>query len=282
MTLFWTVAAAMAAFAANSVLNRIGVAHYGMDPFGFAFLRVASGAAMLSVLVVSAGANPLRGVLGAWRGALALAAYMLGFSYAYLTLGAGLGALILFGVLQVLMFGWAILCGALIPVMRWVGACMALLGLAVLLWPAGGAVVPVMGTVSMIGAAAGWAAYSILGQGVRDPIAASARNFLLCLPLVAVPLLAGEAIGFPMGGVIAALLSGAVTSGLGYALWYRVLPQLHVTSAAIAQLSVPVIAVGFGVLFLDEPLTSRMVFAGMLVLGGIGISILKWVPAHRS
>lgn len=278
MAIFWTVAAAMIAFAANSVLTRIGVATYGVDPFAFAFIRVAAGAATLCALVGFAGINPWRGLPSRWAGALSLAAYMLGFSYAYLTLGAGLGALILFGVLQVLMFGWAVWRGADIPKLRWVGAIIALLGLAVLLWPAGARAVPLGGTLSMIVATIGWAAYTLLGQGVRDPMAASAGNFLLCVPLVGLPLLWGMHGSLNIGGISTAILSGAVTSGLGYALWYRVLPYLPVTTAAIAQLSVPVIAVGAGVALLNEPLSTRMIIAGVLVLGGIALSILQWAP----
>jgi len=122
MRLFFLVALIMCAFAANSILTRVGVAHYGMDAVSFAALRVAAGAVMLAALVMARGGAPFHGVLARWRGALALAVYMLGFSWAYLTLGAGLGALILFGSLQIMMFGWAVWRGQAIPRMRWGGA----------------------------------------------------------------------------------------------------------------------------------------------------------------
>ena len=281
MRLFFLVALTMCAFAANSILTRVGVAHYGMDAVSFAAVRVAAGAVMLAALVMGRGGAPFAGLRARWRGAIALAVYMLGFSWAYLTLGAGLGALILFGSLQIMMFGWAVWRGQDIPQMRWIGAGAAMIGLVVLLWPTQSFSVPFSGTILMIVATIGWAAYTILGQGAKDPLLASAGNFILCLPIVALGLLGGALGTVSAGGVIAAMLAGAVTSGLGYALWYRVLPQLPTTVAAVAQLSVPVIAVAGGVLFLDEPLTLRMAIAGALVLGGIVLSNARWALAGR-
>ena len=159
---------------------------------------------------------------------------MLGFSWAYLTLGAGLGALILFGSLQIMMFGWAVWRGQAIPRMRWVGAFFAMVGLVVLLWPTERFAVPIVVTLLMITATIGWATYTILGQGAKDPLLATTGNFILCLPIVALALLGGSMSAVSAGGVIAATLAGAVTSGLGYALWYRVLPQLPTTVAAVA------------------------------------------------
>ena len=281
MKLFFLVAVTMTAFAANSVLNRVGVATFGMDPFVFAVIRVAAGATMLAVLVTLRGQSPFVDLPNRWCGALALTVYMIGFSWAYLSLGAGLGALILFGILQMMMFGWAVFKRQPVPVMRWVGAAFALVGLAVLLWPSGPAVVPFAGTLAMIAATAGWAAYTILGQGVRDPLAVSAGNFILCLPLVALSLLLASGGVLSVGGVAAAIVAGAVTSGMGYALWYRVLPELPTTVAAVAQLSVPVIAVLAGVIFLAEPVSVRLIAAGVLVLGGIAVSNVRWVPARH-
>lgn len=282
MKLFFLVAVTMTAFAANSVLNRIGVANFSMDPFVFAVIRVAAGATMLAVLVAMRGQSPFADLPNRWRGALALAVYMIGFSWAYLSLGAGLGALILFGSLQMMMFGWAIVQGQSVPTMRWIGAGFALAGLAVLLWPSGAAVVPFAGTVAMIAATAGWAAYTILGQGARDPLAVTAGNFILCLPLVALSLLLAGSGVLSVGGIAVAVIAGAVTSGMGYALWYRVLPALPTTTAAVAQLSVPVIAVLAGVIFLAEPLSFRLIMAGLLVLGGIAVSNVRWAPTGRS
>lgn len=264
----------MCAFAGNSLLNRIGVAGAGMDPILFAAIRVAAGAVALSALV------RLRGgaLFGrpAWAGAGALAVYMLGFSWAYLTLGAGLGALILFAVVQITMFGWAIASGQTIPPVRWVGAAVALSGLVLLLWPAGTVRVPVVGAAGMAIAGVAWAVYTLLGQRAQDPLAATAANFLWCLPLMLAPvLLAAGWTSITIQGALIAILAGAITSGLGYALWYAILPRLQTTQAAIAQLSVPVIAIAAGVAFLAEPLTLRVVAASALTLGGIGLSLLR-------
>ncbi|WP_340425580.1 DMT family transporter [Yoonia sp. GPGPB17] len=264
----------MCAFAANSVLNRIGVALQGMDPMDFATVRTGAGALMLWILVLMRSA-PRPAVLSTKRfaGAAALAVYMIGFSWAYITLDAGLGALILFGVLQIVVFGWAVIEGGKIPLMRWTGAGIALTGLCVLLWPSGTTAVPLGGSIAMTIAGAAWAAYTLLGRAEADPLGATASNFLLCLPLVAVAMLWAGVGTMPVPGVVTAVIAGAITSGLGYALWYRALPALPTTVAGIAQLSVPVIAVAAGVLFLSEPLTLRLIIAGGLVLGGIAVSL---------
>ena len=270
MRLALTVALVMLAFAANSVLNRLAVDRFGTDPLVFAAIRVAAGAAMLALLA--------RGRLALGRarvgGALALALYMLGFSWAYLALGAGLGALILFGTVQLVMFGWAVRAGEAVPLVRWLGAGVALAGLVLLLWPGGGDAVSLPGAAAMAAAGVGWGAYSLLGRGAPRPLEATAGNFVLCLPLVLLPLLAATGPVTPAGAVTA-VVAGAVTSGLGYALWYRVLPRLAATIAAVAQLSVPVIAVAAGALLLGEALSLRLLLAAALVLGGIGLSLYR-------
>lgn len=274
MKLFALVAITMCAFASNSVLNRIGVGIQGMDPLDFATVRTAAGAGMLWLLV-SFRKAPRPPVWNAKRmaGAAALAIYMVGFSWAYITLDAGLGALILFGVLQIVVFGWAVIEGSKIPLLRWIGAAIALTGLCVLLWPSGEAAVPLGGAISMAIAGTSWAAYTLLGRAESDPLGATASNFLLCLPLVAVAMIWVGIGTMPLDGIITAIIAGALTSGVGYAMWYRALPSLPTTVAGIAQLSVPVIAVTAGVVFLGEPLTLRLVIAGALVLGGIATSL---------
>ncbi len=265
----------MVAFASNSLLTRVGVFTYGMDPLAFGTWRVAAGALMLAALVFLRGDtlpkwNPMR----AW-GALALTVYMIGFSWSYLKLDAGLGALILFGVMQVAMFAYAVMRKDTIPMLRWFGAGVALFGLIVLLWPGGQTAIDGPSAIAMAIAGIGWAAYTLLGQGAPDPLTASARNFVLCFPVVALVWALTGFGGVTLGGAVCAVLSGALASGLGYALWYWVVPQLSTSIAAVAQLSVPVIAVAAGVLLLGEPLTLRLVIAGALVLSGIGISVLR-------
>lgn len=277
MRVFALCALTMCAFAGNSILNRIGVAGAGMDPILFATVRVAAGAGVLWLLVrLRGGALPDRPT---WSGAAALAVYMLGFSWAYLTLGAGLGALILFGFVQVTMFGWAVMSGQVIPLPRWLGAAVAFGGLALLLWPVGPVQVPILGALSMAVAGVAWGVYTLLGPGGRDPLAATGANFLWCLPLMILParFLSGWT-GLSAEGVAVAICAGAVTSGLGYALWYGLLPLLQTTQAAVAQLSVPVIAILAGAVLLSEPLTLRLLAASALTLGGIGLTL---VPMRR-
>lgn len=273
MPLFILVALTMVAFASNSVLNKVGVAGYGMDPLAFAVIRTGAGAAMLALLVM------LRGQ-GGWRfggrtvaSAVALAIYMIGFSWSYLTLDAGLGALILFGVLQIVMFGCAIVEGQTIPLIKWIGGSIAMVGLVVLLWPAGATAPPVIGGIAMLIAGVAWAIYTLLGRGSPDALAGTAGNFLLCFPLVAVLIVVADLGTMTVKGVMVAVIAGAVTSGLGYALWYRCLTQLATVTASVAQLSAPVIAVAMGLVLLGEPLTLRLLIAGILVLGGIALSL---------
>lgn len=275
MKLFLLSCAVMVAFAGNSILTRLGVFSFGADPMAFALLRVASGAAVLAVLVILRGQKVPVGAKKSRFGALALAIYMIGFSWAYLQLDAGLGALILFGVMQVAMFAFAVYRKDEIPLLRWIGGSLALIGLCILLLPGADAAVHLPSALAMTVAGVGWAAYTLLGQGAKDPLVASSGNFVLCLPLVLLAWVLSGMSGMTTGGAVTAVISGAVTSGLGYALWYRVVPQLSTTIAAIAQLSVPVIAVIAGVILLGEDLTLQLLVAGALVLGGIGLSVLR-------
>jgi drug/metabolite transporter (DMT)-like permease len=206
---------------------------------------------------------------------------MWGFSFAYVTLDAGIGALILFGGVQVLMFAAAVGTGEPVPARRWVGTTVAFTGLVLLLWPAGAAAPGVTGAILMATAAAGWAAYTWLGRGGTDPLGSTAANFTLAaVPAV---LLAGIAFdGLTPAGAALAVISGAVTSGLGYALWYAVLPRLAGTTAALAQLLVPVIAVAGGVVLLAEPLTLRIVLAGALVVAGVAAGVIPYRTTSSS
>ena len=282
MRLILLVALTLTAFAANSVLNRMAVDAFGMDAFRFAAVRVGAGAVTLGLLVALRRQNPFAAIGTNWRGALALALYMLGFSWAYQSLGAGIGALILFGSLQLMMFGWAVFQGQSVRRAQWIGMGVALIGLLVLLWPAADVSVPMLGTGSMLAATLGWAAYTILGQGSRDALAQSAGNFILCLPIVLLPLAVTSGGYGGWQGITCAVLAGSVSSGLGYALWYRVLPHLATTQAGLAQLAVPVIAVLGGAALLAEPVTGRMALAALLVLGGIALSIGPKAPTGRS
>ncbi|MCH9825176.1 MAG: DMT family transporter, partial [Alphaproteobacteria bacterium] len=198
----------------------------------------------------------------------------IGFSFAYLSLDAGLGALILFGGVQITMFAGALLRGESVPTMRWIGAGFAFAGLSFLMWPNGTAPVPLLGAGLMLGAALGWGIYSLLGAGAADPLGATARNFLWATPLGLLPAFFMWDGMSPIGALLA-VLSGAVTSGLGYALWYRVLPELPASVAAVAQLTVPVIALAGGIVFIGEEMTWRFLVAALMVLGGVVLSLYR-------
>ncbi len=273
MKLFLLVALTMAAFAANSLLNRVGVASGAITAEMFAFVRVVAGSAVLAVLVLVQG-----GTLRAWPslwGVLGLTAYLVGFSQAYIGLDAGLGALILFGGVQVTMFAGALVLGERVPAMRWVGMGMALLGLC---WIVGGVAThggAQLDVAFMALAALGWGIYSLIGRGVANPLQATGLNFLWSVPLVALTLIP-TGIETPNAfGITMAILSGGITSALGYALWYMVLPQLHASVAGVAQLSVPVIALVGGVLLLGEAVTVPTVLGSLVVLGGIALSLMR-------
>ncbi|MEM6760939.1 MAG: DMT family transporter [Pseudomonadota bacterium] len=271
MRLILLTSLAMIAFAANSVLNRVAVDSGAIDPSSFAIIRVASGALALGmVLTVRGGRFPLF-AKGRGIGSVSLATYMIGFSLAYASLDAGLGALILFGTVQITMFAWGALRGARPTSRQLGGAAIAFAGLLVALWPGdGGAALGA--AVLMVAAGLGWAAYTLVGRGAKDPLATTAANFLVATPLLLI-LLAGPALHAAPSGIALAMLSGAVTSGLGYALWYAVLPRLAAQSAAVVQLSVPVIAMAGGALFLGERVGLDLAVAAVLVLGGIAVAI---------
>lgn len=281
MRLILLTSLTMAAFAMNSVLNRAAVDGGHADPAGFALVRVFSGAVVLGVILILRGGRPDVRTPRRWGGALALAVYMVGFSMAYLGLDAGLGALILFGTVQIALFLHAALTGAAPDRHQIAGAAVAFAGLVLALWPSGGAMGAVTGALFMVAAGLGWAAYTVAGRGALDPIAVTATHFLLCLPLLGV-LLLGPVPSVTLSGWGLAILSGGVTSGLGYALWYRVLPDLPGARAAVVQLSVPVIAIGLGASLLGEPVGLRVVLAAVLVLGGIALALRpRSAPAGR-
>lgn len=274
MRLFLLTALTMLAFAANSVLNRWAVGPGHIGAVEFAVIRLVAGAGMLAALVLwQRGGLAWPGRKGRVAGVAGLSAYLIGFSLAYRGLDAGTGALVLFGTVQVTMFAGALLSGEAVPARRWAGAGLALGGLAIIAAPATAGMLPL---ALMAGAGLGWGVYSLAGRGAVDPLAATAWNFLLSVPLV-VPfgLLAGVAAPDAVG-VALAVVSGAVTSGLGYALWYAVLPRLGAARAAVAQLTVPVIAALGGAVLLAEVPDLRFWLAAVLVLGGVALASLPY------
>lgn len=273
--LFGLTALAMLAFAANSVLNRMAVGAGWIAPLDFAVVRVVAGAVTLAALVGLRGGVLWPGWRGRGPGVFGLVVYLVGFSLAYLDLGAGVGALILFGSVQVTMFAGAVMAREPVPIRRWLGAGLAFAGLVGLVAP-GGAEVAVQGAMAMAAAGFGWGIYSLAGRGAADAVAATAWNFGLAVPvMLAVWLLPGPGDEAQARGLWLAVLSGAVTSGLGYALWYGVLPQLGAARAAVAQLTVPMIAALGGALLLGEAVGWRFIAASVLILGGVAVASLQ-------
>ena len=264
------------AFAANSILNRLAVDSGAIGPGAFAAIRVGSGALTLAALVALSGRSLPLWTPGRWQGALALTVYMLGFSLAYRSLDAGLGALILFGVVQVSMFVWTALRGAPASARQVTGAAIAFSGLIVVLWPGGGLAVDPLAAALMVAAGIGWGAYTLLGKAEPDALAGTAANFAVAfLPVALIGLLPEGLSGIGAAGIGLAVISGAVTSGLGYAAWYSVLPRLETGLAAVLQASVPVIALAGGVVLLGEVAGPRLLVGAALVLGGIVLAIRR-------
>lgn len=266
----------MTAFAANSILNRLAVDSGAIDPASFAILRVLSGAVVLTALVLLRGGRLELRARRRLVGAGSLTLYMIGFSAAYLTLDAGLGALVLFAVVQVTIFAIAALRGAPPLPRQALGAAIAFAGLTWVLWPAGAVRADPVGVMFMVAAGVGWAIYTLAGRRESDALAGTAANFCVALPMVLVaPLILGGAMSVSLPGLGLAILSGAGTSGLGYALWYSVVGRFTPSLAAIVQLAAPIIALVAGVALLGEQLSLRLVLGGGLVLGGIALASRK-------
>jgi drug/metabolite transporter (DMT)-like permease len=264
---------AMIAFAGNSLLCRAALKHTSIDAASFTTIRLISGAMMLWLVVrISRGA---RTGTGNWPSALALFAYAAGFSFAYVSLPAATGALLLFGAVQATMIGHGIWAGERLLRLQLLGLVLALAGLVGLLLP-GLSAPPVIGSLLMLGAGVAWGVYSLRGRGAGDPIRVTAGNFLRAVPVAAaMSVLMVDRTSLDNTGILYAVASGALASGIGYAIWYTALPALKAAKAATVQLSVPVIAAVGGAVLLGEPLTLRLVLSSAAILGGIALVILE-------
>ncbi len=260
---------AMLAFAGNSVLCRLALKATEIDAASFTSLRLLSGALMLWLLVRLR--QPQRPAGGTWPAALALFSYAAAFSFAYIKLDAGTGALLLFGAVQLSMLSWGLYRGERLAGLAWLGLAGAFAGILGLLLP--GATAPALDSaLLMILAGASFAVYSLLGKQVADPLASTAGNFLRCVPMAALlSLLYLSDARVDAAGMLYALLSGALTSGIGYAIWYSALPGLKALQASTVQLSVPVITALAGTVLLGEALSLRLVLGAAAVLGGIAL-----------
>jgi drug/metabolite transporter (DMT)-like permease len=263
---------ALIAFSANSILCRLALRPRAIDPATFTAIRLVSGALILAAIARARGTARVANS----RSAFALAAYAVPFSFAYLELDASIGALLLFAAVQLTIFAVALMHGERPRRGEWVGLLLAGGGLVALLAPGVRAPEPI-GALLMILAGVAWGAYTIRGRGTRDPIAATAGNFLAAAPLglaaLAIAALVGE-VHATWSGVALAVASGAIASGLGYAIWYAALPGLHAAQAGVAQLAVPAITALAGVLLLGEVPTARLMIAGPVILGGVASALL--------
>ncbi len=277
--------AALTAFAANSLLCRLALrphpsqaeAPAGIDAVSFTALRLISGAIMLAiVLLVARRHDRSLGFAGNWLSALALFTYAIAFSFAYISLTAGLGALLLFGAVQATMLAWGMLRGERMHVREMVGFLLAIAGLIWLVAPGLQTSPPLVGSGLMLTAGMAWGVYSLRGRGSGNPIATTAGNFAFTVPMAVLAAL----VSFPylqldLRGALLAITSGALTSGLGYVIWYHALKGLTATRAAIVQLSVPILAAALAMPLLSEQPSLRLAVAAVLILGGIALAVVR-------
>jgi len=283
MTVVILTAFTMIAFAANSLFCRMALTDPLIDPVSFTTMRLVSGALVLiPISRLVAESKSQQDAHGSWASGFALFAYAAAFSLAYVSLNAGMGALILFGAVQVTMIVAALKSGEKLGLAQWVGSVTAIGGLIYLVLPGLSAPDPV-GALLMCVSGVAWGVYSIRGKGVAAPVAMTAGNFLRAAPFA----ILASAIAFSrtrveLNGVLLAVISGVVTSGLGYVLWYKALRSLTTTQASVVQLLVPVLASFGGVAFLAEQVSTRLIAASTLILGGVALAVLKRGPRARS
>ncbi|PPV36942.1 EamA family transporter [Ectopseudomonas oleovorans] len=260
---------AMLAFAGNSLLCRLALRETEIDAASFTAIRLLSGALTLWLLLkLRQTGQP---IAGNWPGALALFTYAAAFSFAYLQLDTGVGALLLFGAVQLSMLLWGLLRGERLGLGASLGTALAMAGLLALLLP-GASAPPLLAALLMLLAGVAWGAYSLLGRGQGDPLAVTTGNFLRAAPLaVLLALVLLSQLNWDGPGLFYAVLSGALTSGVGYAIWYSALPGLRASQAATVQLSVPILAALGGSLLLSEALSLRLTLSAVAVLGGIAL-----------
>ncbi len=260
---------ALVAFAANSVLCRMALGDDTIDAVSFTVVRLLSGMAMLVIILKIVGRQGGASTKGSWLSSLMLFLYAVAFSYAYISLDTATGALVLFGSVQITMVLVSVMTGTRLHVSEWFGLLIAFAGFVYLMLP--GATTPSFpGFVLMTVAGIAWGVYTLRGRGSAYPLSDTAFNFARTAPLVVVlALIAIPAVELSSEGIILAVLSGAVASGIGYTVWYMALGGLTATEAAVVQLSVPVIAAIGGVVLVSEAITVRLAVAGVMILGGI-------------
>ena len=267
----------MIAFVSNSLLCRAALKQPSIDAASFTFVRIFSGAVALWLIVngrrITGATYPRVG--GNWISALALFLYAATFSFAYVDVPAGIGALLLFGSVQATMILWGLHKGESVRAIQIVGLSVAMIGLVVLLFP-GLSAPPLFGSILMLGAGIAWGIYSLRGKKEKNPATVTAGNFVRAVPFAAaISILFVPRMHLESAGVTYAIISGAITSGLGYIIWYAAVPSLKAASAASVQLTVPVFAATGGILLLGEPFTLRYLLASVAILGGIALVVLQ-------
>lgn len=271
MKIFFYTIFALACFAFNSILCRLALKTDEIDAASFTLIRLFSGAVTLLLIFSVFGKKDTK--RGSWLSAFFLFAYAICFSFAYINLTTATGALILFGSVQATMIVAAIISGERPRILEWVGLFLALGGLIYLVFP-GLAAPPLLNSILMTSAGIAWGFYTLRGRGSANPLADTTGNFLRAVPMVilaCLPFLAN--IHLSQKGIVLAILSGAIASGIGYSIWYAALNFHTATWAAILQLSVPVLAATGGVIFLSEEIVLRLLLATLLILGGICLAI---------
>ncbi len=256
-------------FAANSVLCRLALRDGTTDPAMFTGVRIVSGAIVLAIILRLRG----RAFAGDWLSAAALTIYAVGFSFAYVSVPAGAGALLLFGAVQVTMIGVGLVNGERPYWHEWAGETISLIGLLALISP-GLSAPPLPGALLMTTAGIAWACYSLRGRRNADSTAATAGNFLRAVPIALLLCILNLHAQMSLPGLIYAVLSGAFASGLGYVVWYTVLPELTAMRAGLVQLAVPLLVAAIGIGLLGEQLTSRLAYSTVAILGGLALATL--------
>ncbi|WP_201454856.1 DMT family transporter [Ahrensia marina] len=277
MPLFVLTTLVMIAFAANSVLARAALLKPAIDPASFTTIRIISGAIMLSLLLLMRQRSSARDLLsgGNWHSAFWLFAYAVTLSFAYIGLDTGVGALILFALVQTTMIGWSVFRGDRPILPEWAGLAIAFSAFVWLVSPGLEAPDPFSAFLMALSGIA-WGIYSLRGRGSTDPLRATTGNFLLAVPMtVVISAIYLSQINLSIYGIMLGAASGAITSGVGYAIWYRVLPQLSAMQGSIVQLTVPVIAGLGGLIWSGEPFTTRFVLGSIFILGGVALAIVS-------
>ena len=276
----FTTTLALIAFAANSIINRLALGEECIDAASFTTIRLLSGIVVLTSLITiiqfkTNNKPSIKKTTGSWKASTALFIYALTFSYAYLHLDTGVGALILFGTVQITMILASFIAGKKLRLLEWIGISTAFLGFIYLVFPQ-------LNTPSFVGlvlmtiAGISWASYTLMGKGSTHPLQDTAHNFLRTLPLILILLACSfQTAHISMKGVWLAILSGGLASGLGYAIWYHALKSLTATRAAVVQLFVPIFAALGGFIFIHEAITSRLLLSSLLVLGGILLVVMS-------